>query len=138
MPHFDLVHHMREGRTGGGVLLYVRQELQAHSVEHIKMSNDVESVWVDVTVGKGRNNSLRIGTFYRPPSQGHDIDEALCEEICRGTNERTVLLGDFNLTGMGSTYDMLTKAGRYFMDCFEENFLIQYVTKPTRDRKFWT
>ena len=50
-------------RNGGGVLIYISENLIFHHKEDLQSEN-YEHIWVDV---KLKNNSFAINAFYRPP-----------------------------------------------------------------------
>ena len=129
-PGYQLFASMRKGMKGGGILLYIKRELMANEVANIKQDHQLETVWVDIKMRFGKHRSLRLGVFYRPPSQGRELDEALCREISRGTTHTSLLIGDFNLPGIESSH--CTAIVRTFQECFEDNFLHQNVLEPTR------
>ena len=51
----------RIGRRGGGVILYVRESIQADKIKLEKEANCNEAVWCNIVTG---NSSLTIGLFY--------------------------------------------------------------------------
>jgi len=78
----------------------------------------------------------RIGAFYRSPEHGSDIDRLIVEEINRGCCNNTIILGDFNLPGVNwKCLEGGSSQGDLFIDCFQDNFLEQWVDKPTRGDK---
>ena len=72
---------------GGGIMLYVNSLFSSQIVADAAKNASVESIWLDVAVGKGNSNKLRIGALYRPGtlpnSQQLELDKTICEEISR-------------------------------------------------------
>jgi len=130
---YNMHAYQREARIGGGILLYVRQVMKCHSIEDGVHSAGVESLWLDIILKNG--TKFRIGAFYRPPDQNENTDRLMQEEISRRVQERTILLGDFNIAGLGNKTIGVSKSERCFMACFEDNFFFQMIHEPTRENK---
>ena len=65
LPGYDLVRHDRlVDRVGGGVLLYIRSELNA--MEYVPETDFPEQVWCQLS--SVRNDKFLIGVCYRTPS----------------------------------------------------------------------
>lgn len=62
---YNLYIYQRVQRQGGGVVIYAKDHLVIEEVTSIKEGLEVESLWVDIG---GKNISVRIGLFYRPPN----------------------------------------------------------------------
>ena len=57
--------YCRESHQGGGVFVYVNNLLCAIEFIDAYKVAEVESIWLDMKMGSGSRNMLRIGTFYR-------------------------------------------------------------------------
>ncbi|GAB0179197.1 hypothetical protein GRJ2_000385000 [Grus japonensis] len=83
-----------------------------------------ESLWVRI---KG-------GVSYRPPDQGDRADEALCRQMGAASHSQAlVLMGDFNhphICWRDNTAGH--KQSRRFLECVDDNFLLQVIEEPTR------
>ena len=123
-------------KKGGGILIYVNELLSATLLPDNHKNLSVESLWLDVTVGKGKSGRVRVGAFYRPGTltlgDQLELDKCICEEIQRNYCSQCLIIGDFNLrdyedAGSGSP------ACKMFRKCLEENlFMHQFVNEPTR------
>ena len=102
-------------------------------MDHLNTCQDVESLWIDIFPDIGLNNKIRVGAFYRPPSQSRQTDMAMIDEIERGMSKNTILLGDFNLPKLFKDGASNTPETALFRDSFDELFLTQHVMKPTRN-----
>lgn len=131
---YNMFSYCREARQGGGVLVYVNSlysPIEVNDTSKVKM---VESVWVDLKIGKGHGGMLRLGAFYRAGNLLRDsqveIDDKICDEIRRNFHSRCLVLGDFNLRA----YDKLEdNESRVFKQLFEDElFMNQLATEPTR------
>jgi len=125
---------------GGGVMLYMNSLFSSQKVAGGDKNVSVESIWLDVTVGKGNSNTLRIGAFYRsgtlPHSQQLELDKVICEEISRNFKRKCLILGDFNLKGYENA-GVGSPSCKMFRKCLEEDlFLHQFVSEPTRHGSF--
>ena len=137
--------YQRDTRQGGGVILYVREDLTIRNVHNIKEDRNVESVWLDLKTE--RNIWVRLGLFYRSPCcpNGNDINylkalnKKYVEEIYRGFNsidsKIVLLLGDFNYPDIDwDLYHANDDLSLEFLDCVQENFLEQVVNVQTRGK----
>ena len=75
MDGYVLVRKDRPARRGGGVALYVREQL-----EYIELclgvdEEPVESLWVRIK-GQAHMGDTVVGVYYRPPDQEEEVDEA--------------------------------------------------------------
>ncbi|XP_065544317.1 telomere repeats-binding bouquet formation protein 2 isoform X2 [Lathamus discolor] len=70
----------------------------------------------------------------RPPDQGEPVDEALYRQIGTASHSQAlVLMGDFNHPDIcWSDRTAQHKQSRRFLDCVEDNFLLQAAEEPTR------
>ena len=61
----------------------------------------VESVWVDIKIGRGVKSMLRLGAFYRAGNLFKgcqvEMDRDICDEIRRNSCKQCLIMGDFNL-----------------------------------------
>ena len=55
-------------RNGGGVLVYIAQNLIFYQKEHLQSEN-FEHIWVDIKI---RNETFTINAFYRPPNETNE------------------------------------------------------------------
>ena len=81
---------------GGGLLIYVKDNIPAKLVENYKMPTDIESIFIELNFR--RNKWLLMGT-YHPPSQCTkyfytEVGKAL--DCYMDTYDNILLLGDFN------------------------------------------
>ena len=125
--------YQRDSRIGGGVVIYVKNSITSSQVNGIKVDSRVESLWLDVRVNKDK--TIRVGAFYRPPNQSHEVDELMVDEVNRGCTRQTIILGDFNLRSVNWETMVGDASGIQFIESFQDNYLVQVVDKPTRGTK---
>ena len=126
-------------KEGRGMILYIHKLLP---VSEVKMStNFSENVFVEIRLNK--HDNLLVGLLYRSPSnQDEDFDSKLRELISEASGQghsHILLMGDFNYPGINwekwITIGDRTDTKEYrFLECIQDNFLYQHITKPTRWR----
>jgi len=108
MPGYDLFRCDRPSKNmGGGVLLYIREELQATDFKTVTAFP--EQVWCQLNVGT--TSSMRQSHF--------------------------MLMGDFNYPGINWTDNSgptatATEDEKLFWESLDDNFVTQHVKVPTR------
>ncbi|KAJ7424185.1 hypothetical protein BTVI_07574 [Pitangus sulphuratus] len=128
MDGYKLFRRDRQGRRGGRVALYVRESLD--SVELEVSNNKVECLWIKI---RGKADIL-VGVCYRPPSQDDEGGELFYRQLADVSKSLAlVLVGDFNLTDIcWELHAAEKRQSRRFLECIEDNFLLQLVNEPTR------
>jgi exonuclease III len=120
-------------RNGGGVLLYVNENLDSRPLKHLQTEN-IESIWVKVCLKKSK--PIYLCGVYRPPG-GSDLLST--ENLCTHFNDcfsklpkqnETFILGDFNCN-MLSKYALSSK----IKELCSSSFLKQLIKEPTRVTK---
>lgn len=132
MDSYKLFRREGQGRRGGGVALYVRESLDSLELE---VSNSkVECLWIKIR-GKANKADILVGVCYRPPNQDDEDDEFFYKQLADvSKSPALVLAGDFNLLDVCWELHMAEKRqSRRFLECIEDNFLLQLVNEPTRD-----
>ena len=110
--------------------LYVRERFEV--TELMAGDGKVESLWVKVR-GRADKADILVGVCYRPPSQDEETDEVFCEQLAEAARSPAlVLMGDFNFPDICWEYNRAQKKqSRRFLECMEDNFLMQLVREPT-------
>ena len=83
-------------RASGGTLIYFSENLNGYERDNLKVSIELETCWVDITVN---SQKLLIGCLYRPPGTNvsfYDKLKTLIEPTWIKRNN-FMLLGDFNI-----------------------------------------
>ncbi|GAB0210277.1 hypothetical protein GRJ2_003493500 [Grus japonensis] len=95
----DVYVHFRKDRPtrqGGGVALYVREQLECIELRLGVDEEQVESIWVRIK-GQANINDTVVGVYYRPPDQEEEVDEAFYRQLeVASRPQALVLMGDFN------------------------------------------
>ncbi|GAB0196057.1 hypothetical protein GRJ2_002071000 [Grus japonensis] len=133
MEGYRLFRKDRHGRRGGGVALYVNDQLECMDL-HLGMDEEpTESLWVRIKGRAGAGNII-VGVLYRPSDQGDRADETLYRQIGTAScSQALVLMGDFNHPDICWRDNAAErKQSRKFLECVDDNFLLQATEEPTR------
>ncbi|GAB0205350.1 hypothetical protein GRJ2_003000600 [Grus japonensis] len=123
----------RQGRRGGGVALYVNDQLECMEI-YLGMDEELtETLWVRIKGSAGAGDII-AGVCYRPPDQGDRADEAVCRQIGAGSHSQALdLMGDFNRPNICWKDNTAGhKQSRKFLVCVDDNFLLQVIEEPMR------
>ena len=89
-------------KSGGGILVYVREEVPAKELRAYNLPEDIECGFVEINL---KNKKWLLANVYRPPSQnGRYFFEELGKSLDAYSTgyENLILLGDFNLEEKGA------------------------------------
>ena len=132
IENYEFIHSYRKNRSGGGVGLYLENNLDYKIRSNLKFVNSklTDSLFVEVTVPKGKN--IIIGVVYRAPRA--DLAEFVKdfnEVIDKITKENKIcyVMGDFNVNLMNYQTNNLTGE---FLDIMYSNLLCPMINRPTR------
>ncbi|GAB0204032.1 polycomb group RING finger protein 3-like [Grus japonensis] len=101
---------------------------------HLGMDEEpTESLWLRIK-GRAGAGDIIVGVCYRPPDQGDRADEALYRQIgAASRSQALVLMGDFNHPDICWRDNAAErKQSRRFLECVDDNFLLQVTEEPTR------
>ena len=118
---------------GGGVLLYIRNELNPSQVHDLCDSSFQESIWCNI---KCMNNSLNIGVVYRSTDSSILNDEAMYKLIDKLYDKKVLVMGDFNYPDLDWSDREKLDVSHPFVECINSNFLEQYCNEPTRGKNY--
>jgi len=126
MDGYKLFRRESQERRAGGVALYVRERFNC--LELSDGDDRVECLWLR-SRGKADKAALIVEPCYRPPNQDEYVDKISHKQLGQVSQ-----LCDFNLSNVCWKYNTAErKQSRMFPECLEDNFLIQLVSKPTRE-----
>jgi len=120
----------KEKVRGGGVLLYIKDNLKATLIEEVNSLG--ETCWVKLQ--DRENKTLCIGVCYRSPDCSRKEWEDISKEIKKYTRTPTLLMGDFNYRDINWETGESGRLGEEFLDLVNDCFLFQHVNCPTRER----
>ena len=145
LDKYTLFSRERKDRSGGGVAIYVRNDLNATEASTKALTrNDAEHVWCVI---KLKHESILVGCIYRPPQTTQAVNRVLNNAISaakatvlKGKHSCILLAGDFNHPFLewsdqgGNASSRTTDSNRQdlaFLDTIESCFLSQFVLEPT-------
>ncbi|PKU31519.1 rna-directed dna polymerase from mobile element jockey- hypothetical protein [Limosa lapponica baueri] len=98
-----------QGRKGGLVVLYVKENLECIEVNYSKCGRPIECLWVKIR-GVAFRGNLTLVICYLPPNQHEKASEALFGSLKQALGQQNlILIGDFNYLGIvGRTIQQLT------------------------------
>ena len=120
----------RIGRRGRGVILYVKESIQAYEIKLEREADCDEAVWCKIVSG---NSKLTIGLVYRSPNINEEDKTKIKNAIKEVSKGECIIMGDFNhghiqLNSLEST----GIEDQQFLFLIQDSFLTQHVLEPTR------
>jgi len=133
MDGYRLFRKDRPTRRGGGVALYVKEQLECIELCLGADEERVESLWVRIK-GQAHMGDITVGVYYRPPDQEEEIDEAFYRQLQTASQSQVlVLLGDFNYPDISwEDHTARHSQSRRFLQSTNDKFLMQVVEEPKR------
>ena len=108
-----------KGHRGGGVLLYIKSELNATEMKMTSKFSD--QVWCKISITNG--DELLIGVVYRSPNN-RENDNSLCNLIGEVGGRPLLLMGDFNYPDIDWSIPCgMSTVSQQFVDSTEDAFL---------------
>ena len=118
------------GRRGGGVILYVKESIQANEIKLERKADYDETVWFKIVTG---NSKLNIGLVYRSPNINEEDNTKIQNAIKEVSKGECMIMGDFNHGHI--RWKSLESTGgedHRFIFLIQDSFLTQHVLEPTR------
>ena len=120
----------RMGRRGGGVLLYIKENIPAYEVQLQEEADCKEALWCNLVTGL---TTVTIGVVYRCPNITIQNNEKIHNAISEVSKGDCIIMGDFNHGNI--KWDSQQSTGvedQKFLCLVQDNFLTQHVLEPTR------
>ncbi|RWZ45908.1 endonuclease/exonuclease/phosphatase family protein, partial [Labedella phragmitis] len=93
LPGYVMFRKDRIGRRGGGVILYIKESIQAYEIILEKEADCEEAVWCNIVTG---NSTLTVGLVYRSPNISIEDNEKIQTAIKEVSKRDCIIMGDFN------------------------------------------
>ena len=129
---YNFVSNHRKSKTGGGVGIYLKNDLEYKLREECNFSDSevIESLFLEITVPHGKN--IIVGSVYRPPNQNtatfldkfNDILSSISKD-----NKHCYVMGDFNLDLLQYNHHLPTQE---FTDSLFSRAFLPLISNPTR------
>ena len=137
---YSMYRDDREGKEGGGTILYVSNKLEHRSCRPLNTQDFESSAWCWI-IEKGGKKIL-VGSVYRSTSSSAANNRKLLEKMLKANEvageNRLLLLGDFNVPNIDWTDKMLKRGAEQFeaqfLDVTNDCFIYQHVREATRFR----
>jgi len=96
MEGYKLFGKDRRGRRGGGVALYVNDQLECMKLRLGMDEEPIKSLWVKIK-GRARTGDIIVGVCYRPSDKEDQADKALYRQTgAASCSQALILMGNFN------------------------------------------
>ena len=90
---YVLFRRDRIGRRGGGVILYVKESIQAYEIKLESKADYDVAVWCKIVSG---NSKLTIGLVYRSSNINEENNTKIQNAIKEVSKGECIIMGDFN------------------------------------------
>jgi ASC-1-like (ASCH) protein len=132
LENYDFVNVNRTTKSGGGVGIYIANELKYKIRFDLNTSteNIIESVFIEIITAVGKN--IIVGVIYRPPNNKFDSFETKMNQILGKIdkeNKLCYLMGDFNIDLLKS--ESCDYSIRFLEQLYTSSY-IPLVLRPTR------
>ena len=130
---YNLEFQNRIGKNGGGVCLYIKDDLKYHvrsDLQEIKCPENVESMFIEIERSASKN--IVVGVVYRPPDQDINVFNNYIDNVLTSAakNQKLIyLMGDFNINLLNEDVHLPTSE---FINVITTHSLYPSITKPTR------
>ena len=123
----------RIGRRGGGVILYVKESIQAYEIKLESEADYDEAVWCKIFSG---NSKLTIGLVYRSPNINEEDNTKIQNVIKEVSKGECIIMGDFNHGNIQWKYlDSTGGEDQQFLFLIQESFLPLARARTNQGRK---
>ena len=118
------------GKKGGGVLLYIKENIPAYEVQLSEEADCNEVIWCKLVTG---HTTVTIGVVNRCPNitkQNNETTHNAISEVIKG---ECILMGNFNHENIKwDTQQSTGEEDQTLLCLVQDNFLTQHVLEPTR------
>jgi len=140
LDRFNMLRLDRKGMKGGGLLLYVNENLNSSLCTELMTGTFQESLWCNIQASCG---NMLVGLCYRSPSSSKCNNDSLLDRLelaaSRTNTKHVMILGDFSYPDIDYEQEYVSAgedaAPTRFFNKTQELCLIQCVTQPTRIRE---
>ncbi|KAM7160392.1 uncharacterized protein RBU57_010555 [Macrochelys suwanniensis] len=134
MDGYKLFRKDGQGKKGGGVALYVREQYDCSELQY-ENTEKPESLWIKFRSVSNKGDVM-VEVCYRPPDQRDEVNEAFFQQLTEVTRSQAlVLMGDFNHPDIcWESNTAVHRQSRKILASVGDNFLVQVLEEPTRGR----
>ena len=133
MEGYNVEHNYRKDRKGGGVSLFISEEVEYQLRDDLTIQNQyMETLFVELTNNTGfKNKNVICGVVYRPPNTDMKLFNEKMSELLdkiRSDGKLAYIMGDYNINIINSEH----VETQNFIDMMFEYGFIPCINKPTR------
>ena len=132
IPGYKSVHNYRNNKKGGGVSIFVKDNLSFVEIDELNISNEhTECIAINVFLPNSNTHKTILGLYRQPRGNKNIFIESLDELITRHnlTRSDTIITGDFNICLLKEELCDMTKK---FTDMLKSFHFYPLITRPTR------
>ena len=135
---YTLYQKDRSGSKGGGVLLYVDNNLKSVPLNSLNLHTFNDAIWCEINVDR---EHILIGVCYRSTSSNEVNNRDLCDMIGKAASvpnmTHVVIMGDFNYPSISwdNANINLSADSELFYEVINDNLLVQHMPFNTRFRE---
>ena len=123
----------RMGRRGGGVLLYIKENIPPYEVQLSEEADCNEDIWYKLVT---EHTTVTIGVVYRCPNITKQNNEKIYNAISEVSKGDCIIMGDFNHGHI--KWDTQQSTGVEDKTCLclaQDAVFTQHVLEPTRSAR---
>jgi len=134
IPGYNSIHHCRKNRSGGGVSLYIRNDMyhqERGDLEFVIDDTGTKSISIEIIPSNPKEKKTILSCVYRPPNTDIiEFNERIKESINNINRERATcyIIGDFNINLLNNTNQPTTD---HINEMFSSGFY-PLICRPTR------
>ena len=121
---YKVVRHDRTSRSGGGVCIYIRNDITFNINPDIP-TDDIESLWINVLLP--RSKPIVVGVLYRPPKNNTFVEKLSYSLENIRKDDEVIILGDMNICLLRES-----PLSKKYSELLNVYGLSQLIDKPTR------
>ena len=125
LPGYHPIVRRDRGSFGGGVAVFIRENIVYKRLSDFEIYNDLENIWLEINTLEGK---ILVSIVYRPPNNNMfwDLLDANIEYVKSISNSHyMMLIGDMNS-------DFSTPNGKRLLEVCSLQNLTYHITEPTR------
>ena len=122
---YEMFRKDRIGKNGGGVLLYIKENIPAYEVQLSEEAECNEAIWCKLVTG---HTTVTIGVVYRCPNITKQNNEKIHNAISEVSKGECIIMGDFNHGNIKWDTQQITWVEDQTLLCLvQDNSLTQHV-----------
>ena len=129
IPGFTIYRKDRDGQRGGGIILYIKNNLISRLYD---VNIEILCEGIVCEIGNVNNDGILMAVIYKAPNASEEEVNNMYQIIKNITNKHALIMGDFNFPNINWHEHSCDNNSEKFLELIEDCFLHQHVTEPTR------